>query len=250
MDIKITSLLFGAGVLGGLINAIAGGATLITFPAMLAAGLPAIVANASNAVAVMPGHLVAAIADRDKLPAVNRRFLGVLMASLIGGGLGAGLLLITPERLFILLVPALIAFATLTFAFGKRIQHALPLAATERTSTRSGLVAATSTYGGYFGAGLGVMLLAVLTVTGQEDLRAANVLKNLLATAVSLTTVIIFTISGYISWPETVTMLIGALLGGLLGAKLIAVLPASIVRILIIATGCIMAVTYAFRFWF
>src|SRR5215813_9636778 len=120
MDIGIGALLFGAGLAGGIANAMAGGATLITFPAMLASGLPPIVANASNAVAVTPGHVVAALADRARLPRFDRALGLALAASFGGGALGAILLLATPERLFTLLVPALIGIATLVFALGRQ----------------------------------------------------------------------------------------------------------------------------------
>ena len=122
MDIQTGVLLLTAGVAGGLINALAGGATLITFPAMLAAGLPAVIANASNAVAISPGHLIAALADREKLPPPNPRTISFVIVSLLGGAVGAVILLLLPERLFVLPVPALIAFATLLFAFAPRIQ--------------------------------------------------------------------------------------------------------------------------------
>src|SRR5215468_11009862 len=122
MDIGIGALLFGAGLAGGVANAMAGGATLFTFPAMLASGLPPIVANASNAVAVTPGHVVAALADRARLPRLDRALVLALAASLVGGALGAILLLVTPERLFTLLVPALIGTATLVFGLGRHVR--------------------------------------------------------------------------------------------------------------------------------
>ncbi|WP_245321803.1 TSUP family transporter [Bradyrhizobium sp. LTSPM299] len=122
MNIQISLLLLAAGVAGGLINAVAGGATLITFPAMLAAGLPAITANASNAVAISPGHLIAAFADLEKLPPPTSRIISFVVVSLLGGVVGAVVLLLLPEQLFVLPVPALIASATLLFAFAPQIQ--------------------------------------------------------------------------------------------------------------------------------
>jgi len=124
MDLGIVTLLFGAGLAGGVANAMAGGATLITFPAMIASGLLPIVANASNAVAVTPGHFVAALSDRAQLPRLDPALVGALAATIVGGTLGAILLLVTPERLFTLLVPALIGIATLAFALGQRIHAA------------------------------------------------------------------------------------------------------------------------------
>ena len=122
MNSDSTAILVLAGVAGGLINALAGGATLITFPAMLAAGLPAITANASNAVAISPGHLIAALADHAKLPGWTKRTIAFAAVALLGGVIGATVLLLLPERLFVLPVPALIAFATLLFLFAPRIQ--------------------------------------------------------------------------------------------------------------------------------
>lgn len=250
MDFGIAALLFFAGVAGGVVNAIAGGATLITFPAMLAAGLPAVVANASNAVAVTPGHLFAALADRKRLPALDRNFAIAVAAAAAGGAVGALLLLTTPERLFVLLVPALIALATVMFAFGRRVQAALSHSASGNGArARYALMLPVTAYGGYFGAGLGVMLLAVLTITGREDVRTANALKNVLATATSLATIAIFIAQGVIRWPETLVMLAGAVGGGLLGGKLIAVLPAALVRALVITLGVTMTAIYAWRYW-
>lgn len=251
MDFGIAALLFVAGVAGGIVNAIAGGATLITFPAMLAAGLPAVVANASNALAVTPGHLFAALADRRRLPPIGRDVTIAIVVAFAGGAIGAVLLLTTPERLFVLLVPALIALATLMFAFGRRVQAALPHSeGTGGARMRYALMLPVTSYGGYFGAGLGVMLLAVLTITGREDIRTANALKNVLATATSLATIAIFIAQGFIRWPETLVMLTGAVAGGLLGGKLIAVLPAAIVRALVITLGVAMTLIYAWRYWF
>ena len=250
MDIGTAALLSGAGLVGGIVNAVAGGATLLTFPAMVAAGLPPLIANVSNAVAVTPGHLVAAMADCRQLPAPNRRLAATVLIAIAGGAIGAGVLLVTPERLFTALVPALVGLATLTFASGAHI-HAL-LARKHRHRgelVRDTLMLPAAIYGGYFCAGLGVMLLAVLTVTGREEIRAVNALKNLLATAVSLASVSIFAIQGVIRWPETMVMLAGALCGGVLGGRLIAVLPPAIVRMLVAAIGTLMTAIYAWRYW-
>jgi uncharacterized membrane protein YfcA len=249
MDLGIAALLFVAGVAGGTANAIAGGATLVTFPAMMAAGLPPIVANASNALAVLPGALVAAFADRSRLPRADRALWAVLGSALAGGAAGAVLLMLTPERAFALMVPALIGIATLIFAFGKRIQAAVKGLASGSPRLRLGLVFPATVYGGYFGAGLGVMLLAVLSITGREDIRSANALKNLCSTVANFTAVVVFVVRGLISWPETGVMLAGAVAGGYAGGKLIAVLPPQAVRTAIIAIGTTVTVIYAWRMW-
>jgi len=253
MSLDVVALLLVAGLAGGIANAIAGGATLITFPAMLAAGLPPVIANASNAVAVTPGHLVAAFADRRKMPRLDARLAIAVTASIVGGGVGAVLLLVTPERLFTLLVPALIGLATLVFACSRLIQDGVARAfgarGGEYALARAVLLAPTAVYGGYFGAGLGVMLLAILSITGREDVRAANALKNLLATAVSMTTIAIFTVQGVVHWRETLVMLLGAIAGGFLGGRLVKVLPASLIRALVVTAGAAMTIAYAWRYW-
>ncbi|KAA0076286.1 sulfite exporter TauE/SafE family protein [Tardiphaga sp. P9-11] len=252
MDWTIIILLFLAGLLGGIVNALAGGATLITFPAMLAAGLPPVVANASNAVAIAPGHLVAGFADREKMPPMEGRIIALLCASICGGVVGALLLLALPDRLFVLPVPALIGFATALFAFAPRIGHwAETRRGAERTSGRRSIVvvAAASIYGGFFGAGLGVILTAVLSLSEPNDIRKVKVLKNVLASCVSLATTVIFIAQGMVRWPQTLLMLAGALIGGYAGGALVRVLPADIVRWFVIVSGAIMTIAYAWRYW-
>lgn len=249
MEMAVAAMLFGAGLVGGTANAIAGGATLVTFPAMMAAGLTPIVANASNALAVLPGALVAAVADRTRLPPAGRMLAGVLLSSLVGGAAGAVLLMITSERAFALMVPALIGFATLIFAFGRRIQSAVSGLASGAPGLRAALVFPATVYGGYFGAGLGVMLMAVLAITGREDIRAANALKNLCSTVANLTAVTVFVLRGLVSWPETLVMLAGAVAGGYAGGRLISVLPPPAVRCAIIVIGTLVTLVYAWRTW-
>jgi uncharacterized protein len=254
MDTGTSLLLLTAGGVGGVINALAGGATLITFPAMLAAGLPAVIANASNAVAISAGHLIAALADRGKLPPPTRRAITFVAVSTVAGAAGAGVLLLLPERLFVLPVPALIAFATLLFAFAPQIQgwtvgHQ-KAAALPSIGASSAVLGLACVYGGFFGAGLGVILTAVLSITEPNDIRAVKALKNLLATCVSLAATLIFIVQGAVRWPETSGMLLGAMIGGYTGGHLIRILPARIVRQFVIAAGALMTVIYAARYWF
>lgn len=247
-------LLVGAGILGGVINALAGGATLITFPAMLAVGLPPVIANASNAVAISPGHLLAALADRQKLPAFSSRLLWLVLAASSGGAAGAVILLALPPRLFILPVPGLIAFATLLFWFAPNVQawtrRNQQGDAASRSTRGVWLVAIAAVYGGFFGAGLGVILTAVISITDPNEIRAIKVLKNMLAAFVSAAAIVIFVVKGTVRWPETSCMLLGALLGGYLGGHLIRVLPAFIVRWFVIVAGIVMTIIYAEQYWF
>lgn len=250
MDTGTIAMLAGAGLLGGVMNSLAGGATLITFPAMLAAGIPPISANASSAVAVTPGHMAAAIADRRMLRGFGPALWLLLAVGMAAGAAGSWLLLVTPEATFRQWVPVLIGAATLLFALGSRLRRRGD-AAEHRPAQRlrAILVVPSCIYGGYFGAGLGIMLLAVITLTGPESLRIANTLKNMLASVVSIAAITIFVIQGAISWPETTTMLSAALVGGLIGSRLVAILPPRPIRLAIIILGAVMTGLYAYRMW-
>lgn len=258
MDWTIAALLFVAGVAGGIINALAGGATLITFPVMLAAGLSPVIANASNAVAVAPGHVIAGFADREKLPPFGRPLVLSLCLSALGGSMGALLLLALPDNLFVLPVPALIGFATALFAFSPWIaawaerRRNGAKSSGGKASERGGqaALALASIYGGFFGAGLGVILTAVLSLADPRDIRKVKVLKNLLAGCVSLSAIAIFIMQGVVQWPQTLLMLAGALIGGYAGGYLVRVLSAGIVRWFVIVSGVLMTIVYAQRYWF
>ena len=251
MTFQTVLLLLGAGLLGGLANAMAGGATLITFPAMMAAGLPAIPANASNALAVVFGNVMGAWAERSKLPTVDRAMLASFAAALAGGALGAVLLLITPESVFVLIVPALIGVATLIFAFSKPIQAFVASRFGHASETlRAVLVVPASLYGGYFGAGLGVVLMSVLSATSAWDLRTANAVKNSLSVLANAAAIVIFIAQGVISWPETLVMMTACIAGGFLGGKALAIVSPATVKKAIIVIGCAMTLIYAWRYWF
>lgn len=253
MDAGAALLLFGAGLAGGVVTAVVGGASLITFPALLAAGLPAIVANASNTVALTPGNLVAGVADLERFPRWDRSFAGLILVSVAGSVAGAALLLRTPDRAFTAVVPLLIGFATVLFAAAGPIRRwiAARAAATNRTGDglRLALFAPVAVYGGYFGAGMSVMLLALLSVSRGEDFRATNVLKNLLSGLTSLVAVVVFVAQGVVAWPATLVMMAGALLGGFAGGRLVRVLPAAPVRWVVIAAGSALTLLYAWRYW-
>ncbi|WP_050464077.1 sulfite exporter TauE/SafE family protein [Herbaspirillum autotrophicum] len=252
MDWTIIALLFFSGVAGGIINALAGGATLITFPVMLAAGLAPVTANASNAVAIAPGHLIAAFADREKFPRLDRHLMLSLALCVAGGVMGALLLLALPDHLFVLPVPALVAFATLLFACAPRISAWAGRRRRGAEISRTGGLATltcAAVYGGFFGAALGIILTAVLALAEPDDIRKVKVLKNMLATAVSLAAITIFIIQDAVKWQETSIMLAGALPGGYAGGMLVRVLPAHIVRWCVIAAGMVMSLIYAQRYW-
>ena len=237
-------------------TAIVGGSSLITFPAMLAAGLPPVIASASNTVALTPSSFIAAAADRERMPAWKPSFYATAAVSVIGSAAGALLLLSTPEKAFLSLVPLLIGAATLLFAFSGQIRvwvfrHAGDPALHSARADRLGLVllAPVAVYGGYFGAGMSVMLLAILSLGHAGDFRTVNVLKNLLSGLISTVAVVIYIAQSAVAWPETLAMAAGALVGGYAGGRLARVVPSEVLRRVVIVIGSILTVYYAWRYW-
>lgn len=247
-----TAILILAGVLGGIVNALAGGATLITFPVLLATGLNPVAANIANAIAVSPGHLLAVLADRRSLPVLDRHLYLLLLVSAAGGLAGAGLLLIIPDRLFTMPIPALIAGATLLFALAPRIARTADSRESRDHGTKrreAGLLALTAIYGGFFGAGLGIILTAILSLSEPHDIRRIKAVKNLLASIVAVAANLFFLLRGAVHWPLALPMLLGAIAGGYAGGHLVRVLPANVVRGVVLTAGAVMTVVYAMRYW-
>lgn len=250
MDGSAALLLFGAGLAGGVVTAVVGGASLITFPALLAAGLPAIVANASNTVALTPGNLVAGVADLERFPRWDRSFVGLSLVCVVGSVAGAALLLLTPDKAFSAVVPVLIGLATILFGAAGPIRDWIAARVTTHgAGLRLLLFAPVAVYGGYFGAGMSVMLLALLSVSRGEDFRGTNVLKNLLSGLTSFVAVVVFVVQGVVAWPATLVMMAGALVGGFAGGRLVRVLPPAPVRWIVVAAGSVLTVVYAWRYW-
>jgi uncharacterized membrane protein YfcA len=255
MDLLHGVLLVGAGIAGGIIAAIVGGAAVITFPALLAAGLPPVMATATNTAALTPGLFLAAIYDRSQLPPFDRSLAAVALASIAGALIGAALLLLTPERVFSVLVPLLLGFATVLFAYAGRISAWLAARAASRGNVRRfthspAVVLPVSIYGGYFGAGLGVLMLGVLSVGTGGNYRSANVAKNLVTGLNSATATVIFAAQGALSWPATLLMMAGTLVGGLIGARVAQVMPNHAARKLVVVVGALLTVGFAWRYWF
>ena len=252
MDAGAGVLMFAAGLAGGIVTAMVGGASLITFPALLAAGLPAIVANASNTVALAPGNLAAALADLERIPRWNRSFAGLALISVVGSGAGAALLLATPEKAFTAVVPLLIGFATVLYALAGRIRlwiASRAAGAAPSTGSEPVLFAPVAVYGGYFGAGMSVMILAILSVTRADEFRSSNVIKNLLSALTSFVAVVVFVLTGTVAWPPTLVVMTGAVIGGFIGGRLARVLPSELMRRVVIVVGTVLTLVYARRYW-
>lgn len=257
MDLSTAAILGAAGLAGGTLSSMVGGAALITFPALLAAGLSPLTATASNMVALTPGNFIAALTDRTQLPRLDRAFVGLVVASLAGAAFGAALLLVTPARMFEILVPLLLGFATLMVAFGDRISQWVRARAMARHGreptvriTSVPILLPVSIYGGYFGAGVGVLLIAVLSIVTAGNYRAANVTKNLVTSLNSFVASAMFAAQGIVSWPAALLMMGGALVGGLIGAQIARHAPRDIMRVVVIIVGCLLTAVYAWRYWF
>jgi uncharacterized membrane protein YfcA len=252
MSVEATLIIAVVGLLGGAINAVAGGATLLTFPVLMSFGLSPIVANASSSVALTPGHLFGVLSEYRQLPARPNGILLSVVIMIVGGLIGAGLLSITTDRLFNIIVPLLIGSATLIFAFGKQIQFWLNGSATAHVDhplKRLVFLFPVSVYVGYFGAGAGVVMMALFTVTTNWTLRGANAVKNLLGAASNWAAIAIFANSGLIAWPETLTMLVGAAFGGLLGGRILRIVNVNTIRTVVIVAGAVLTSVYAVKYW-
>jgi uncharacterized membrane protein YfcA len=257
MDLSTILLLFVSGLGGGIMAAMVGGASVITFPVLLATGLPPVVATASNLIAVSPGNFFAALADRSLLPPFDRAFVGLIAASVLGAFVGAGLLLATPARMFEVLIPLLLGFATVLFAYAGRIVEALRARARARgggeprmSVTSLPMLVPVSVYGGYFGAGVGVLLLGVLSIATGGEYRAANVAKNLVTALNTFAASLIFIGIGAVAWPQTLVMMAGCIIGGTCGAQFARVVPQSVMRVVVVAVGALLTVVFAWRYWF
>jgi uncharacterized protein len=237
--------LFLAGIFAGAVNSVAGGGSLISFPALIAFGIAPIPANATNTAAVLPGSISSAIAYRHDLPGRHDRLLPMLfLPSLVGGLLGAVVLAVTPAELFSHIVPFLILFATILFG-GRDYFTRLANAGPEGTSPVRHLgplwgfsfqlfVAA---YGGYFGAGIGILMLASLSLMGMHDIHKMNAMKTFLASIINGTALFYFILRGLIVWYIAILMASGAIIGGYLGARLAKRVDQKVLRLFIVTVG-------------
>jgi uncharacterized membrane protein YfcA len=254
--IQLAGAAFGAGML----NAIAGGGTFLTFPALIFAGLPAISANATSAVAVMPGYVGGAIGFwREMLQVRRQTLLMMTFVTALGGAGGSLLLLVTPDRAFKVIVPWLLLFATLLFAASARprarpgpiVAISQTPGAMKETSSWEGrswwqspAIGAVAIYGGYFNGGLGILLMAVLSLSRGMSLNAINGLKNYLSALLSVISIAVFATAGIVDWRAAVWMMGFSMVGGYAGARLAKRLPANLVYGFVVLTGLIMSAVF------
>ena len=239
-----------AGVLGGALNAVAGGGSFIGFPALLFTGVPPIPANATNTFALWTGVAASTGAYRNRLDIPRRVLVPLVSASVAGGLAGAILLLKTPAHTFMRVLPWLMLAATLLFVFGKKLARGRQ-SSVGHESTTAAIVAATvfelfvGIYGGYFGGGMGIVILAMLAAVGMTDIHSMNALKSVLSSTTNGLALIAFITARIIYWPQAIVMLFGAVVGGYFGAHYAQRLPQTWVRRFVILTGTGMT-TYFF----
>lgn len=249
-----------AGFLGGMLNAVAGGGSFITLPVLIYVGLPAISANATGTAALLPGYIASAWRFRKDIefPA-KLNFAVIFLISVLGGSLGAAILLLTSEQLFFALIPWLILFATAAFVIGPRLLNkcnALKNNAVEKTShvqsSNSPMQVTVSCialfavclYGGYFNGGLGIILLAVLGLLGQTNLHGMNGLKNLISTILTTVAVAVYFVGGTIAEGHFWLLSIAAAIGGYVGAAFAYRISQGVLRGFIVLVGCLMSIAF------
>src|SRR4051812_12015951 len=247
-------LLLVAGVAAGIVNAIAGGGSLITFPSLIAVGLPTVDANVTNSVSVFPGYVSSVAGSRADLAGQGRRVRAILPASLVGSAAGCAVLLLTPARAFEVIVPFLVLAAAAVLAFQDRRRGLVgpprTLSRGRQLITLQAVVFVGAVYGGFFGAALGVMYVAALALVLDEPLRRINALKNVLSASVGLVTVVVFAIFAPIHWGAALVLAPATIVGGYAGAKVARRLPARVLKIVIVSFGTAIGLVLLYRAFF
>lgn len=256
MDPLTIAMLVATGVASGIIASIVGGAAVVAYPVLIATGLTPQMAAITNLVALTPATMLAAVTDRSQLPPFNRAFIGLIFASVFGAAIGAILLMWTPDRTFSMIVPLLLGFATVLFAFSERISQWLKRRAAHRghdiafSVTSLKALLPVSLYGGYFGAGVGILILGVFTLATGGDYRSANVTKNLVSSLNGFAATVIYAVTGAVPWHHTLALMAGTLVGGYGGAHLARIIPKNVIRVLIVLVGTALTIAFARRYWF
>ncbi len=240
MSVATYALLFFAAVVGGAINSVAGGGSFVAFPALLFAGVSPVAANATNTIALWPGSVASAVAYRRELGDVKRELVPLGTASLVGGIVGSVLLLRTSDHTFVLLIPWLLLFATLLFSFGGAVTGKITGGKQASLGVAVGAQLFIGLYGGYFGGGIGIMMLAVLSLLGMTDIHRMNSLKAVLGTLVNGVAVVTFVAAGAVAWAPGSVMILGGIAGGYAGAAIARRVEPRTVRRLVLAVAWIM----------
>jgi uncharacterized membrane protein YfcA len=246
VDLGTAALLAAAGFAAGAVNAVAGGGSLISFPALLGAGYGSVTANVTNAIAVLPGYLGGSLAYRRELSDQRERIVALSATSAVGAVLGAVILIISPADVFEAIVPFLILGSCALLAaqpwLSSKISPPAEGAAAHRSLGLHAGVFLAAVYGGYFGAGLGILLLAVLGLTLSDTLQRLNALKGLLSLVVGVAAAVYFAFAGPIEWGAGAIMAVASLAGGQVGVAIARRLDANVLRAVIVVFGVAVAV--------
>jgi len=240
-------VLFGVAVWAGIQNALAGGGTFVTFPTLLMAGLDARAANITSCIALFPGQVTTAIAGRSLVTGTQHLSVRALIGlSLVGGIVGAALLLLTPPRWFELMVPWLVLFATGVFAWGSFLRK--PGEAQAHLGRNASYVSQflIAVYGGYFGGGIGILMLAVLTAAGMA-FRNAGATKNVLAGVMNASAVALFAFSHDVDWVDAAVLAVGSIIGGQIGAYLLLRINVNLLRAFVVLIGLVLGIGLLLR---
>jgi len=251
LTFEIAIFLFIAGALGGALNSVAGGGSFIAFPALLFTGVPPIPANATNTLALWTAAAASGGAYRSKLDIPRRLMVPLLAASLVGGLAGAFLLLKTPAPTFLRVLPWLTLGATLLFAFGEKLAGGRKSIIEHETSGAAVLGATlfqlvVAVYGGYFGGGMGIVMLAMLVTLGMTDIHAMNALKSVMGFVINGVATVAFVLKRAVYWKHGVVMILGGIVGGYLGAHYAQRVPQARIRAFVVMVGAGMTVYF---FW-
>jgi len=246
-------VVFLSAFVAGAINSVAGGGTLVSFPTLIWIGLPSTIANATSTVAIWPGSLGGVWGYRRDLRGLPAATYLLIVPSLLGGIIGAVLLEMTPTDLFDRLIPLLILFATILFMLQEPVQRLIKTTGKTHTGSKSWLMGAllfqfvVSLYGGYFGAGIGILMLAAFGIMGFTDIHQMNGLKSFLALCINGVAAMYFIWHGMVSWPHVLVMAVGATLGGIGGAGIARRIGAKGVRRIVVIIGFTMTLSLLLR---
>jgi uncharacterized membrane protein YfcA len=239
-----------AGLASGIVNAVAGGGSLLVFPALLAVGMPPLAANVTNSVAQWPGYAGIVLGARDELRGQRARVVSTLAVAVAGSGVGCALLLLLPGTVFNTVVPALVALASVLLALGPRIRRWIgepEPGAPDRRAVLLPAVFFAAVYGGYFGGALGVILIATLSLCAHDTLVRLNAVKGALSLVIATVTVVVFALGAPVNWAAAGLIAPTTLVGGFLGARLARILPETVLRWSVVLLGLAVAVYLALR---
>ncbi|WP_350357270.1 sulfite exporter TauE/SafE family protein [Paraburkholderia fungorum] len=254
--LELTVLLL-AGLFGGVINAVAGGGSFVTLPALMFFNVPPTIANATSAIAAWPGLMTAAYGYRRRLMGDPRATLRYAVASLIGGVTGGTLLLLTPSAIFARAIPLLMLVATTLFYLAPRLigasgRHSDPVESSGVGAThgRTLIQLCASIMVGYFNAGSGIIVMAALSLCGMRETQLLNGFKNLLGAVAAGASITALALGGQVAWAAAALMMVGSLAGGLLGARVAQRIDARVLRSLILVFSLLMTGYFFWKFWF